>query len=149
MGPGQREPQVVSRACDVLCIVPMSHEIISTDGAPAAIGPYSQAVAAGGFVFLSGQIGLVPETMQIISDDVADQTRRAMQGAAAVLAAAGCSFDNVVKTTIFLADMNDFKAVNDVYGSFFTAAPPARETVAVRTLPMNVKVEISMIAFKG
>jgi 2-iminobutanoate/2-iminopropanoate deaminase len=122
-------------------------ETIHTTAAPAAIGPYSQAVAAGPYVFTSGQIGLDPLSGQLVNGDAAEQTRQVMANLAAVLAAAGLSFADVVKTTIFLTDMNDFAAVNEVYGeSFEDAPPPARSTVAVAALPRGARVEIEAIA---
>jgi len=126
----------------------MERRAITTTSAPAAIGPYSQAVSAGGFVFLSGQIPLDPASGQMIGgDDVRAQTRRVMDNLAAVLAASGSSFERVVKTTIFLTDLADFGAVNEIYGTHFpTAAPPARATVQVAALPRGAKVEIDMIA---
>lgn len=129
----------------------MERRAITTPSAPAAIGPYSQAVTAGGLVFLSGQIPLDPATGQMTGgDDVRAQTRRVMDNLAAVLAAAGSAFDRVVKTNIFLTDLQDFGAVNEVYGSYFpSAAPPARATVQVAGLPRGAKVEIDMIAIAG
>lgn len=121
-------------------------EIIHTDDAPAAIGPYSQAVAHSGVVYCSGQIGLVPETMEFAGEDVEAQARQVMKNLKAVLSAAGSGFDKVIKCSIFLADMGDFATVNDIYGSYFTDDPPARETVAVKTLPKNCRVEISCVA---
>jgi 2-iminobutanoate/2-iminopropanoate deaminase len=121
-------------------------EPIQTDQAPLAIGPYSQAIKANGFVFLSGQIPLVPETMQIIADDIQTQTERVMANLAAVLVAAGSSLDQVVKTTVFLADMNDFPAMNEVYARSFGAHRPARSTVQAARLPRDVRVEIEVIA---
>lgn len=119
---------------------------ISTDHAPAAIGPYSQAVRAGKFLFCSGQIALDPATGALIDGDVAAQTRRVMQNAAALLDAAGLSFRHVVKTTVYLVNMDDFTAMNAVYGEFFESAPPARSTVAVAALPRGAAVEIEVIA---
>lgn len=127
----------------------MSRQIIYTDQAPAAIGPYSQAVRVGPFVFTAGQIGLDPGTGQLVADDVAAQTRQVMANLAAVLAAAGTDLTRIVKTTIFLTDMADFPAVNAVYGSFFPAEPPARSTVAVAALPRGARVEIEAIALVG
>ncbi|MCB9604258.1 MAG: RidA family protein [Sandaracinus sp.] len=125
----------------------MSIDAVSTSSAPAAIGPYSQAIRANGFLFCSGQIALDPATGEIVSDDVREQTERVMKNLAAVLAAGGSGWDRVVKVTIFLADMNDFAAVNAIYGRYFESlTPPARATVAVRTLPRNVAVEIDCIA---
>ncbi|MFO0645284.1 MAG: RidA family protein [Polyangiales bacterium] len=119
---------------------------VQTDAAPRAIGPYSQAVIANGFVFCSGQIPLDPETGAVVEGDVRAQTERVMKNLAAVLAAAGASFDRVVKTTIFLKDLGDFAAVNEVYGGHFTGAVPARATVEVSRLPRDVRVEIDMVA---
>lgn len=124
--------------------------VISTPNAPAAIGPYSQAVAftPREMVYLSGQIPLDPVSMELIEGDVSAQTAQVMKNLAAVLDAAGCSFDDVVKTTIFLADMNDFAAVNAVYATHFAGEPPARATVEVSRLPKDVRVEIEAIAIK-
>ena len=126
----------------------MKREVIRTELAPSAIGPYSQAIRAGGMVFLSGQIPMDPATGELVGgDDVKAQTRRSMENLKAVLAAAGSSFSSVLKTTIFVTDMGDFGAVNEVYGSYFEGIdPPARATVEVSGLPKGVKVEISMIA---
>ncbi len=121
-------------------------EIIKTDSAPAAIGPYSQAVSAGGFVFASGQIPLDPHTMQIVAGGVAEQTEQVLKNLAAVLSAAGVGLAQVVKTTVFLADMDDFAAMNEVYGRFFTDQPPARATVQAARLPRDARVEIEAIA---
>lgn len=124
-------------------------ETIHTVAAPGAIGPYSQAVAAGGYVFTSGQIGLDPATGQLVDGGTEAQTRQVMANVAAVLAAAGLTFADVVKTTIFLIDMNDFAAVNAVYGESFEDAPkPARSTVAVAALPRGARVEIETIALR-
>ncbi|MFO0678461.1 MAG: RidA family protein [Polyangiaceae bacterium] len=122
-------------------------EIVATKSAPAAIGPYSQAVRAGEFVFLSGQIPLDPETGTMVTGTIAEETERVMKNLEAVLAAAGATFANVVRTTIFLADMNDFAEVNGVYGKRFESAPPARATVAVAGLPKGARVEIDAVAF--
>lgn len=119
---------------------------VQTDNAPKAIGPYSQAIKANGLVFASGQIPLDPQTMQIIEGGVREQTERVMNNLKAVLEAAGSSFDRVVKTTVFLADLNDFADMNEVYGRFFGDAPPARSTVEVARLPRDVRVEIDAIA---
>ena len=119
---------------------------IQTDRAPQAIGPYSQAVKANGFVFASGQIALDPATMQIVEGGIREQTERVLRNLTAVLEAAGSGLDRVVKTTVFLADMNEFAAMNEVYGSFFGDLPPARSTVEVRRLPRDVRVEIDVIA---
>ena len=123
--------------------------IVHTDKAPAAIGPYSQAVKAGGFLFLSGQMALDPASGQVVEGDVRAQTERVLQNLQAVLAAAGSSLAAVVKTTVFLADMNDFAAMNEVYGRFFSSDPPARVTVQVARLPKDVPVEIDLIALAG
>ena len=124
-------------------------KIISTNEAPAAIGPYSQAVRSGNFLFCSGQIPLDPKSGQIISGDIAAQTRRVLDNIAAVLRAEGLTFDNVVKTTIFLTDLEDFQTVNEVYGSYFKQDPPARSTVQVSALPKGAKIEIDAIADTG
>lgn len=122
---------------------------VSTDGAPRAIGPYSQAIVANGLVFCSGQIPLDPSTGTIVEGDIRAQTLRVMQNLTAVLSAAGSAMDRVVRSTIFLADLNDFAAVNEVYGSFFAGTPPARATVQVSRLPRDARVEIDMIALAG
>lgn len=122
-------------------------QIVSTSNAPAAIGPYSQATIHNGVVYCSGQIPLNPETMEIVGDDVTTQAKQVMKNLKAVLEAAGTDFSKVLKCSIFLDDMSDFAQVNEVYGSYFTADPPARETVAVQTLPKSVLVEISCIAY--
>lgn len=124
----------------------MPLETIHTTDAPAAIGPYSQAVIANGFLFTAGQIALDPGTMQVVDGDVVAQAERVLTNLAAVLAAAGASWDSVVKTTIFLADMGDFAAVNEVYARVLGSARPARSTVAVAGLPRGVRVEIEAIA---
>ena len=121
-------------------------DIVHTADAPAAIGPYSQAVKANGFLFTAGQIALDPATMQVVEGDVAAQTERALMNLGAVLSAAGASWSDVVKTTIFLADMADFGAVNDVYSRALGDARPARSTVAVAGLPRGVRVEIEAVA---
>jgi 2-iminobutanoate/2-iminopropanoate deaminase len=119
---------------------------ISTPAAPAAIGPYSQAIAAGGLVYTAGQIALVPATMQLVEGDVAVQTTQVFANLKAVLAAAGSGLDRVVKATVYRADMADFPAMNEVYAREFGAHRPARSTVAARTLPKNARVEIDLIA---
>jgi 2-iminobutanoate/2-iminopropanoate deaminase len=121
-------------------------EQISTTAAPAAIGPYSQAIHAGGFLFLSGQIPLDPASGQIVEGDIEAQTERVIQNLTAVLAAAGAGLDRVVKTTVFLKDMNDFARMNAVYAKHFTAPAPARSTVEAARLPRDVRVEIDVIA---
>jgi len=129
----------------------MLRSIVSTPDAPAAIGPYSQAIRAGQLVFLSGQIPLHPETGEMVGgDDVEAQTLQVMRNLGAVLRSAGATFENVVKTTIFLTDLGDFAVVNRVYGSYFEGiAPPARATVQVSALPRGAKVEIEMTALLG
>lgn len=123
--------------------------IIYTEKAPAPIGPYSQAVQTGNMLFISGQIPIDPETNHLISGSIRDEAKQVMQNLEALLTSAGFSFENVVKTTIFLSDMNHFADVNEVYGSYFKSDYPARETVAVLGLPKNVNVEISLIAVKA
>ncbi len=124
-------------------------EIVKTEGAPAAIGPYSQAVRAGGFVFASGQIPLDPATGQFVEGGVREQTGQVLRNLAAVLEAAGTGLDRVVKTTVFLADMDDFAAMNEVYAQFFAADPPARATVQAARLPKDARVEIEVVALTG
>lgn len=124
----------------------MNKTIINTPHAPAPIGPYSQAVVANGMLFISGQIPIIPETGEMESSGIKAETGQVMKNLKAILLEAGTDFSNVVKTSIFVADMNDFAAVNEVYGQYFSVDAPARETVAVRTLPKNVNVEISCIA---
>jgi len=124
----------------------MRKEMIHTDDAPKAIGPYSQAVKAGGLVYCSGQIPLNPATMTLVEGTVAEQTRRVLINLDAVLKAAGSSLHEVVKTTVFLRDMNDFAEMNAAYGEFFGEQPPARATVQVARLPKDVAVEIDCIA---
>lgn len=127
----------------------MANEILRTDKAPQAIGPYSQGVRAGGFVFFSGQIPLDPVTGQITGVDSVEQTERVMKNIEEVLAAANLGFEDVVKTTIFLVDLADFAAVNEVYGRRFQKDPPARSTVEVKGLPRGSRVEIEVVAFSG
>jgi 2-iminobutanoate/2-iminopropanoate deaminase len=122
-------------------------DVISTPAAPAAIGPYSQAVRAGDFVFVSGQVPLDPSTGALVGGDVRVQAKRVLENLDAILRAAGASLDRVVKTTVYLADLADFPAMNDVYGGFFSAAPPARATVQVSRLPRDVRVEIDAVAY--
>src|SRR5262245_38953642 len=114
--------------------------IVSTDSAPKAIGPYSQAVVYKGLIYLSGQIPLDPQTMQVIEGDIAAQTHRVLRNLQAVLAAAGSTLEHVLKTTVYLKDMDEFAAMNKVYGEYFTANPPARATVEVARLPRDVRV---------
>ena len=124
----------------------MEKKIIETAQAPAPIGPYNQAVAAGGFVFISGQICIKPGSSDLNNPDIQTETHQVMNNLKAILTEAGLDFSNIVKTTIFLSDMNLFSDVNEIYGKYFSGAFPARETIAVKWLPKNVNVEISMIA---
>lgn len=124
-------------------------QIIATEHAPRAIGPYSQAVLANGFAFLSGQIPLDPATNQLVEGDVAVQTARVLENLKAVLEAGGSSLDKVVKTTVFLRDMADFPRMNEVYAQYFAVNPPARSTVQAARLPRDVSVEIDAIALAG
>lgn len=126
----------------------MSRKIISTSDAPKAIGPYSQAVAAGGFIFISGQIPIEPKAGNIIEGDIKSQSKQVMENAGAILKAAGVGFPSVVKTTIYLKNMADFVAVNEVYGQYFPSDPPARATVEVSRLPKDVGVEMDFVAVK-
>jgi len=121
-------------------------KIVSTNKAPAAIGPYSQAVRSGNFLFCSGQIPLDPKSGEIVSGDIATQTRRVLDNIGAILRMEGLTFDNVVKTTIFLTNLADFQTVNEVYGSYFKQDPPARSTVQISALPRGANVEIEVIA---
>ncbi len=125
----------------------MTRKIIKTDKAPAAIGPYSQANAAGGFLFTAGQIPLDPGTMEVVGETAADQARLALTNAKAVVEAGGLTLDNVVKVTVFIRDMGEFGAINEVYQTFFTGEPPARSVVEVSGLPKDVLVEVEMIAY--
>ena len=124
-------------------------KIICTSDAPAAIGPYSQAVRCRGLIFCSGQIPLDPQSGQIVSDDVAAQTRRVLDNVSGVLRAEGLALDDVLKTTIFLTDLANFQVVNEIYGSYFHTEPPARSTVQVSALPKGAKIEIEVIAMAG
>lgn len=127
----------------------MNKEIVSTENAPGAIGPYSQAIKAGGMVFCSGQIPIDPATGNFVSEVVSEQTKQVLKNLSEVLKAAGTSLDNVVKTTVFLADMNDFAEMNEVYSQFFSDNKPARATVQAARLPRDAKVEIECIAVVG
>ena len=120
--------------------------IVNTNNAPAPIGPYSQAVAAGGFVFLSGQIALNPQTGELVTGDIKTETKQVMENIGAILKQAGLDFNNIVKTSIFLMDMQNFSHVNEVYGTYFSDNFPARETVQVAGLPKGVNVEITVTA---
>jgi 2-iminobutanoate/2-iminopropanoate deaminase len=121
-------------------------DVISTDQAPKAIGPYSQAIRAAGMIFTSGQVAIDPATQQVIAGDVAAQTDRVLKNLTAILHASGSSLDKVLRCTVFLKNMGDFAAMNEVYGRYFTASPPARSTVEVARLPKDVLVEIDVIA---
>jgi len=126
----------------------MANQVIATDEAPKAIGPYSQAIVSGDLVFTSGQIPLDPKTQEMVKGDIRAQAERVMDNLRGVLGAASVSFAQVVKTTIFLADLADFAVVNEVYGKRFAAAPPARSTVQVAALPKGARIEIEMIAVR-
>lgn len=124
----------------------MRREPVKTTNAPAALGPYSQAIKVGEFVYASGQVAIDPATGEFIGGGIAEQTDRVLKNLSAVLEAAGSSLDQVVKTLVFLADMNDFAAMNEVYGKFFPGAPPARSTVQAARLPKDARVEIEAVA---
>ncbi len=124
----------------------MERQVVNTDKAPKAIGPYSQAIRVGDFIFCAGQAGLDPATGKLVEGGIQAETRRTLQNLTAVLQAAGSSFSQVVKTTVFLKNMDDFKAMNAIYAEFFPAAPPARSTVQVARLPADASVEIEAIA---
>ncbi len=124
-------------------------DTVATQAAPAAIGPYSQAVAVGGMIYSAGQIALHPDTMELVGGDIVAQTKQVFANLEAVLEAAGSSLARVVKTTVYLADMADFPAMNEVYAARFGDHRPARSTVAVKTLPKNARVEIDLIALQG
>ena len=121
-------------------------QVIATDQGPKAIGPYSQAIKANGFVFVSGQVAIDPATQQVITGDVAAQTDRVIKNLSGILKAAGSGLDKVVRSTVFLKNMSEFGAMNEVYGKYFTSEPPARATVEVARLPKDVLVEIDVIA---
>ena len=125
----------------------MDKVIIKTDLAPAPIGPYNQAVKAGNLLFVSGQVALNPATGELVNATIAEETNQVMNNIAAILKEAGVGFNNIVKTTIFLSDMSLFAEINEIYGSYFSGDYPARETVAVKGLPKNVNIEISVTAF--
>ncbi|WP_437920171.1 RidA family protein [Sphingobacterium sp. LRF_L2] len=124
-------------------------QILNTDQAPAAIGPYNQSVKAGNTLYVSGQIPLIPGSMELVTSGVADETHQVLKNVQAILNNADYTFEDVVKATIFISDMGDFATINEVYAQYFTANQPARECVAVKTLPKNVNVEISVIAWKA
>lgn len=127
----------------------MSKQVIQSDGAPSAIGPYSQAIRAGDFIFVSGQLGFDVATGELVGDDVQSQTHQVLKNVGAILEAAGATLKEVVRTTIYLADMNDFDVVNETYASYFTEEAPARVTVEVSRLPRDVRVEIDAVAYMG
>jgi 2-iminobutanoate/2-iminopropanoate deaminase len=124
-------------------------DALTTKDAPAAIGPYSQAIRAGGFLFVSGQIPLDPASGTLVGGGIVDQTHRVLQNLGAILRAAGVSFDRVVKTTVYLQDMSEFAAMNEIYATYFPAPAPARATVQAARLPRDVKVEIDLVAYIG
>ena len=124
----------------------MGKEVIATDRAPAAIGPYSQAIRIGDLIYTAGQLGIVPAAKQLAGPDIESQTRQALENLGAVLEAAGSCLDHVVKTTVFLVDLGEFARMNAVYATFFTDAPPARSTVQVAALPAGGRVEIEAVA---
>ncbi|MEO0898278.1 MAG: RidA family protein [Bacteroidota bacterium] len=124
-------------------------KIINTPNAPAPIGPYNQAVQAGDMLYCSGQVGINPETGKMVDNSLEEEAHQVMKNVAAILEAAGANFSHVVKTSIFLKSMDDFKEINGIYGSYFEGDFPARETVAVKTLPLDVRVEISVTAYMG
>eukprot|EP00239_Pterosperma_sp_CCMP1384_P002903 CAMPEP_0197847478 /NCGR_PEP_ID=MMETSP1438-20131217/6335_1 /TAXON_ID=1461541 /ORGANISM="Pterosperma sp., Strain CCMP1384" /LENGTH=179 /DNA_ID=CAMNT_0043459413 /DNA_START=85 /DNA_END=624 /DNA_ORIENTATION=+ len=123
-----------------------SREVVSSDNAPAALGPYSQAIKANGTVYVSGCLGLIPETMKFVDDTIEGQTEQCMKNMGAVLEAAGCTHADVVKTTVLLADIGDFANANAIYAKYFPESPPARSCFAVKTLPLNALIEIEAIA---
>ncbi len=127
----------------------MKRQAVHSDRAPKAIGPYSQAIKAGGFVFVSGQVPFDPETGQVVEGDIVAQTERVLKNVQAVLEAAGATMADVVRATVYLKDMNDFATVNEVYARFFPGEPPARVAVEVSRLPRDVRVEIDAVAYIG
>jgi 2-iminobutanoate/2-iminopropanoate deaminase len=120
---------------------------VSTESAPKALGPYSQAIRAGQFLFVSGQVPIDPETGALVQGEIGDQTRRVFENIGAILIAGGASFQQVVRTTVYLADLGDFSAMNDVYATFFTVPQPARSTIQAARLPRNARIEVDVIAF--
>ena len=122
---------------------------IATDKAPAAVGPYSQAIEAGGFIFCSGQVPIDPAAGKIVATDAASQARQALENVKAILGSKGLDMSSIVKATVFAMDMKDFKAVNEVYAAYFTSEPPARSFVQVGNLPLGALVEVEVIAYKG
>lgn len=127
----------------------MPRDIVATERAPKAIGPYSQAVKTKDLIFVSGQLPIDPSTGEVVTGDIQDQTRQAMQNLGAILAAAGSSYDRIVKTTLYIADMDQFGTINDVYAGFFTGQPPARACVEVGRLPRDVGIEVEAVALHG
>ena len=127
----------------------MTKNIVLTTNAPAPVGPYSQAVWAGDLLYCSGQISIDPKTNELYLGDIQEQTRIVMENVGAVLKEAGLNYDNIIKTAIFLTDMNDFSKVNEIYAKYFPEVPPARSCVAVASLPKGVNVEVEVIAYKG
>lgn len=125
----------------------MPKQYINTKNAPAAVGPYSQAVKAGDLLFVSGQIPFVPSTMKLVSEDIKDQTRQSLENVKAILKEAGASLNDVVKVGVFIKDMNEFGAINEVYSEYFSDNKPARACVEVARLPLDVKIEIEVIAY--
>ncbi len=122
---------------------------VSTGSAPKALGPYSQAIRAGQFLFVSGQVPIDPATGELVGGSIADQTRRALENVGAILQAGGASFQNVVRTTVYLADLSDFSSMNEVYATFFTPPQPARSTIQAARLPRDARIEVDVIAFVG
>ena len=125
----------------------MKHEFISTTKAPAAIGPYSQAVKVEKLMFISGQIPFIPETMELVAEDIQEQTRQCLKNIRSILERVGAGLNEVVKVTVFITDMNDFGKVNEIYAQFFTSNKPARACVEVRRLPKDVKIQIEAVAY--
>lgn len=125
----------------------MGRQVIRTDTAPGAIGPYNQGVRAGGFLFTAGQIPLDPKTMEVVGTTAAEQARQALQNAKGIVEAAGLTMDDVVKATVFIRDMGQFAAINEVYATFFPGEPPARSVVEVSRLPKDVLVEVELVAY--
>ncbi len=126
----------------------MEKKVVYTEKAPKPVGPYSQAIIAGDFIFTAGQIPIDPKTNQIVQGDIKEQTRQVLENLKAVLEEAGASFDDVVKVTVYMKDLNEFSAMNEVYSEYFKNSPPARTTVEVSRLPRDVKIEIDLIALK-
>ncbi|KNA09091.1 hypothetical protein SOVF_156810 [Spinacia oleracea] len=145
-----RSPSSTSRskpfACRAVSTDAGLKEVVQTDKAPAALGPYSQAIKANNMLFVSGVLGLVPETGKFVSEDVEDQTEQILKNMGEILKASGASYSSVVKTTIMLADLKDFKKVNDIYAKYFSSTPPARSTYQVAALPLDARIEIECIA---